>query len=382
MSKKTKLPAGCSIERVGETKRDRAFQLRFGAEQGEDYVSEIYVPDKGESIERAAHNVCVKFDWFYKPPGAKGRLIHTLAEFLEWRGCGGSPYQWARAFYKYTDCGPWAQFLELVTPARDIEHPTKVAVIRRVRNRARLVNAGELDPKFVQFLGLDKDGLDRKERTWAHYCKLVHAYVADDAKQKRTGRTLELVEKTKDELRLRQPACTEHVGADYREVYYEDLGRGTATLDPVKCCGIKFGSIVEGSEACSGPFTHMFPFWTSDFDRDIEHMKAETSFYWKRDNASWYRVRTDDDEWVVANVWGDIEWEEGEPPKRIKALAEKAIKNDWQPDPKFDGAVIQTIPKMPSVWRTPKESDKDWKAMPLGKTGAEIFTFTDDTTFD
>lgn len=36
---------------------------------------------------------------------------------------------------------------------------------------------------------------------------------------------------------------------------------------------------------------------------------------------------------------------------------------------------------MPSQWRTPKESDKDWKAMPLGNTGAEIYTVEDDTTF-
>lgn len=30
----------------------------------------------------------------------------------------------------------------------------------------------------------------------------------------------------------------------------------------------------------------------------------------------------------------------------------------------------------------PKESDKDWEAMPLGKTGAEIYTFDNDTTFE
>jgi hypothetical protein len=395
MSKKTKLtlPDNCSIERLGTTKRDRAFRLHFLADEGQDYFSDEYVPGKGESLKRAAYNVCVKFDWLDEPPGKKGRLITSLADFLDWRGCGDDPYRWARAYYKYTDCGPWVNFLELVTPAHEINHPSVVAVLHKVRGKVKLMNPEEIDPKYLQLLALDEHGLDRKERKWDHYCKLVEEYIADEANQERTGRTLTLVKRTATELHLQQPGRMEYVEDDYKEVYYEDLGRGSVTLDPERCCGIQFGSVVEGSEQCSGPFTHKFPFWSSDWARDEEFMEKETSFYWKRDNASWYRVRTEDEEWVVANVWGDIEWEDGglsdagsEIPPDIKALAEEAIKNDWQTDPKWDCCVVQTIPRMPNEFGwgcrpKPKEGE-EWKAMPLGDTGAEIYTFEDDTVFD
>lgn len=364
-------------------------------------------------------------------------MIKNLKEFLAWRGCGDDPYQWARAYYKYMDCGPWVNFLQLVTPARDVDHPAVIAILRRVRGKVKLMNPQDVDPSYLQLLSLDEQGLPTKERTWDVYCGLVATYVADEAKQARTKKTLEIVKQTPTELHLRQPARTQHIEAEIREVYYEDLarqkseivtekcgctsevcgshpddpqeelyrdcdpdpdceichGKGThqrrrstgereATLDLDKCVGIEFGSIVEGSDVCSGPFTHMFPFTKTAWARDEKWMEQETSFYWKRDNATWYAVRTYDNEWIVADVWGDIEWQGKPPPKKIRAAAEAAIKGDWKDDPNFEGAIKQTIPHMPSMWRTPKESDKDWAAMPLGKTGAEIYTFDNDTTFE
>lgn len=215
----------------------------------------------------------------------KSKLIRNLKQFLDWRGCGDDPYGWARAYYKYTDCGPWVNFL-----------------------------------------------------------------IAD--------------------------------GDDTKDVYYEDLLRPeTEAVTNDNCVGIQFGSIVEGSDANSGPFTHMFPFRTPDWEQDEEWMEKETSFYWKRDNASWYCVRTDDDSWIVADVWGEIEWQGAEPPEPIKTLAEEAIGNDWQPEEGSRCFIRQTIPQIPCEWR-PRDSDKDWKALPLGDTGAEIYTFENDTTFD
>lgn len=40
-------------------------------------------------------------------------IVNTLKEFIESRGFGmeAGPYTWARAFYKYTDCGPWTAFI-------------------------------------------------------------------------------------------------------------------------------------------------------------------------------------------------------------------------------------------------------------------------------
>ena len=40
-------------------------------------------------------------------------IVYSLKQFIE-EGRGISmedgPYEWARAFYKYTDCGPWVTF--------------------------------------------------------------------------------------------------------------------------------------------------------------------------------------------------------------------------------------------------------------------------------
>jgi hypothetical protein len=300
--------------------------------------------------------------------------MKNLKEFLAWRGYD-NPYSWARSFYKYTDCGPWVNFLIQEAPARDVDHPAVIAVFRRVRGKVKLMNPDEVSPDYLQLLSLDEKGLDRKERAWDHYCGLVATYVADEAKQARTKKTLEIVKQTPTELHLRQPARTQHIEAKIRGVYYEEA----RDLDVDKCVGIEFGSIVEGSDACSGPFVHMFPISKKAFNRDVAFMEKETAFYWERDNGSWYTVRTDQDEWVVVNAWGDIRWQGKPPPKKIRKAAEAAIENDWQDDPDFEGAVKQTIPKMPGMWG---KAQPGWEAMKLGNTGAEIFTFENDTTYD
>ena len=381
--RKYTLPANCSIERVGVTKRDRAFRLIFQADEGEDYTSEVYVPLKGESIKRAAYEVCVKFDWIDEPPRNKGRLITNLAEFLGWRGFSNDePYYWARCFYKYTGCGPWTVFLLRDQEAHDVAHGPQTARFRKVRGKAVLENVGELSEKFVQFLSYDAQGLSKKERTWKAYNALVDAFAADEAKQARTGREIVVERPSTTELRITTPGYSEHFDETYQEVYYEDMREeGSPEVNNKNCVGIKFGSIVEGSDACSGPFVHMFPFASAEFDRDVAHMEAETSFYWERDNGSWYAVRNDDTEWIVVDAWGDIEWKGTPPPEEIKAAAEAAIEADWQDDPEFPGSIRQTIPEIPSMWQ-PKESDKTWEAMPLGDTGAEIYTFTNDLTYD
>jgi len=367
----------------------------------------------------------------------KGRTIKNLNAFLKWRGfANDEPYTWARCFYKYTDCGPWAMFLLRDKDARDEDYEPQTARFRSKAGKAILENVGELTPKFVQFLGYDDQGLSKKERTWKAYNKLVDAFAADEAKQERTGREIAVTRPTKSTLHVTTPGYTEHFKATVTEAYYEDLRKckttwkevdcgcklqvaGTHPDDPAEdvyapcppdpkcpcchgagryereyptaeplyvvnnktCVGIKFGSIVEGSDVDISPYVHMFPFNTQAFEDDIADMEAQTSFYWKRDNATWYQVRTEDDEWVVANVWGDIEWDGEEPPAAIKEAAEKAIKADWVEDPKWKGAVIQTIPKMPSIWEPLKDSNKDWQAMPLGDTGAEIYTFEDDSDY-
>ena len=69
----------------------------------------------------------------------------------------------------------------------------------------------------------------------------------------------------------------------YNRVYYEDC-LDVVTVDA--CCGVEFGSVVEGSDATSGPFTHLFPFCTSDWDRDEDAMDEETTHLWEEANGS------------------------------------------------------------------------------------------------
>jgi hypothetical protein len=364
--KKYELPPNCSIERVGETKSDLAFQLRFMADEGEDFVSEVYEPEKGLSIRRTAFLICRKFDWDRNPPASRGRLISNLKEFLDWRGCGDDPYSWARAYYKYTDCGPWVNFLELIKPAHEIQRPSTVAIVRCVRGHAQLMNPTEVDPKLIELLSLDEHGLDAKERAWDHYCGLVDEYLAAEEKQ-RTSRTLELVHKTMAEWHLRMPARTEFVEADYREIYYEDLGRGTVTLDPEKCCGIQFGSIVEGSEQCSGPYTHLFPFWSSEWTRDEEHMEKETSYFWTRDNSQWYRLQVRGQVYELHNTWGEITWGTDKPSPKLVDKVEAFINEH------FD-----EIPREPGMWAAPK---KKWKPAKIPGTRATIHEWINDLEF-
>ena len=319
------------------------------------------------------------FAWV-KPNKQMSKIINNLEEFLAWRGFKGeSPYYWARCFYKYTDCGPWAVFLVRDAEAFDEEHEPLLAKIRNHKGQAVLENPEDLDDKFVQFLGFDEHGLSKKERGWDTYVGLVEKFIADE-KSNGPSKDLVIIRKDGSTMELQRPSYTESHPADYREIYYEDVSKDNP-VDLELCAGIKFGSIVEGSEACSGPFTHMFPFSSDDWDRDEEYMEGETSFYWERDNGSWYTVTRGEEEWVAVNAWGDIRWKGETPPEDIRKAAEQAMHNDWQDDPDFKGCIVQTIPVMPGIYEI-KPEHKDWKPLPLGETGAEIYSFTNDEIYD
>lgn len=319
------------------------------------------------------------FAWV-TPNEQMSKIIYSLHQFLAWRGFKGeTPYRWARCFYKYTDCGPWAVFLVKTKEASEEVLPAQVASFKEKDGMATLVNSRELTPDFVRFLGFDKDGLSKKERTWGDYNRLIDEFIADEAKQVRTGRELEVISRDLSRLVVRLPGSTKAHPMECDEIYYED--KQVMEFDLDTCAGIKFGSIVEGSDACAGPYTHMFPFETEAWDRDEAHMEAETSFYWERDNGSWYIVRNEHEEWMAVNAWGDISWKGETPPDDIKEAAEAAIHNDWQEDPEHSSCVVQTIPEMIGIYEI-KPEHKNWKALSLGETGAEIYTFNNDTIYD
>jgi hypothetical protein len=68
------------IEHLGHDRKDRAFVLVFQADEGDDYRSEVYYPDKGQKTKSAAIEICRRYGWLEFPP-ANGIL--TREELLE-----------------------------------------------------------------------------------------------------------------------------------------------------------------------------------------------------------------------------------------------------------------------------------------------------------
>lgn len=308
------------------------------------------------------------------------KKINSLEEFLAWRGFGADePYYWARCFYKYTDCGPWAVFIMADEPARVDKWSFIVGRDSRGKLRAAPVQ-GELPPPgVISRFGFDTDGNPIKEDREFMSSLATYAKALGDYRERLTK---------SDDLSFDywpgpsnpKPGERKHilvgitmpVKATEREIYYEDIGKtqedGTKIeVDPTKCIGIKFGSIVEGSEAYSGPFTHYFPFDTKDFERDEKWMEEETSFYWERDNSQWYQLRVGDRTYFLHNMWGEIKWDSKPPSRKLKDKVEEFINEH------FDDIVHE-----PHVWGKPQP---DWAPTPIPGSRATIHECYNDTTF-
>ena len=351
-------------------------------------------------------------------------IINNLNEFLAWRGFShDEPYYWARCYYKYTACGPWVTFLLRDELAHEDIHPQQTAKIKCIKKQAVLTNANELADDYVSFLGFDKQGLSKQERTWVAYLELVDKFVADEAKQKRTGREIVITRRAPLTLHVTLPGYTGQIKETFKEVYYEDIGKkrqvrqstectncgleeaGPHPDDPQEtmykkadpdpdcrwcrgkgsymkdypigevmvvnndnCVGIKVGSIVEGSEVCYGPETYVFPFDSAEFDKDEKYMEEFTSYYWERDNSTWYELVVGDNKvyYLHAN-WGDIKWDCTPPYPRLKRKVEAFINEHYD-----------DIPEMPGIY---EESKKDWKPARIPGTRATIYETYNDGEF-
>lgn len=317
---KIKLPENLSIEKVDDSDTD--FILHFLA-KGEgigDYHSEVYERFEWETLEAAALRACERFDWIDHPPATKHahRIIHNLEEFLEWRGFGAEePYYWARCFYKYTDCGPWVTFL--------------------------------MQGEDVYYEDIGKD--ECEERAVRCECTYESGGPHPDDPQE------ELVVRCDPD-----PECRHCRGAGERTKRVP-TGR-KITVDAASCVGIQFGSIVEGSDANSGPFDHMFPFNSMDFSLDEKTMERETSFYWERDNSQWYCVRTPRTEYYLHNTWGEIKWDGDKPSPALRKKIEAFLNTDAE------------IPHIPEWWGKPQP---DWKPLAIPGTKSTIHEYTNDS---
>ena len=201
-------------------------------------------------------------------------MYNNLKELLDAHGCD-SPWQFGRALYKYTDCGPWTVF---ITP-------------------------------------------------------------------------------------------------DGEEVYYESKEAATKCLPLFAsiectgiCIGVKVGSIVEGSDVELDPITLEFPFEEEKLDEALKELNDVASFYWERDNSSWFQLRyRNNDVYFFHWAWDDIVWDNKKPSKHIRDLVDKFHKDDgnmtWT-----DSFGVQT------------HKDGEWFSLPGGR-GWEVCQWTNDCDY-
>jgi hypothetical protein len=323
----------------------------------------------------------------------KPQMIHNLEEFLA--ACGfadNEPSTWARCFYKDTDCGPWAAFY--IKKKDAFTRQIQFAVGRNKAGRLAIVhdeeNIGErdrLEPADVQRFGFEEDRTMRPSlaRSLKQYRKLVENFAKEGSgytqitvhpgepytghpDRKRVwisameeipaeleripsemiGRAVTKTRKTTCGCRLKtigthanDPREEVHGGCEPNPQCPRCQGRGTYEMElPTgrkyevtneNCAGVEFGSIVEGSDACSGPFRHIFAFDMVDFARDVQTMEKETSFYWERDNSIWLHAREIEDhsnQYCLHNSWGKITWDLEKPKSRkLQRGLEKFCKN-------------------------------------------------------
>lgn len=310
--------------------------------------------------------------------------IKNLKEFLAWRGFGEDEVgYWSRCFYKYTDCGPWVVFLMRDEDARD---ETSSFIVRRGdKGKLECVPGGPLNEQGVlppddllSRFGFNQKGQLKKDyrsdscmRSMQAYWEALKEYREKLDSSDKFEINAVLRPRTWNRSGYRRWIFVDlkrHVPAAVEEIYYEDVLRGDKVVDPDRCVGIKFGSIVEGSDACSGPYEHFFPFKKKDFDRDIEHMDAETSFYWERDNSQWYEVRvTGGTGYYVHNTWGDIRWDGVPPYKQLRERIERFIEEHWE-----------DIPHIPGYWA---KAQPDWQPLKIPGTRATIHEYCNDGIF-
>jgi len=136
------------------------------------------------------------------------------------------------------------------------------------------------------------------------------------------------------------------------ELYYEDKQAGDCDLAN-HIIGVKVGSIVEGSDVEIGPETLMFPFEMEKFWEAVEEVNDQASFYWERDNSSWFLLfHPDHSQYHVKACWGDWEWnfgdEKDQPPEEVKQAVIKWIDEENYCFQHYEEPEV--IPNAPEGW--------------------------------
>jgi len=286
----------------------------------------------------------------------EAKTYQNLNELLEAHGAE-TPYRFGRSLYKYTDCGPWTVFILEDAAAKDEVQDIVIACDPKTQKAT--LESGSLDEDLKMVLCLDDDPVASKW-SWKKYCAELDKFIKKhpDVPGGKMSITKKSIARRWIRVERRIPAKTE-------EVYYED----NKEFDLSRCVGIKVGSIVEGSDVEVGPETLMFPFTEEQFDKTVEGINDECSFYWERDNSKWYCVRDKGgDSFPFQETWGEVKWESETPPARVKKAAEKWANagGRWQKeDPKSPNCTMESFEM------------EDWVPLP-GAKGWEVTEYYND----
>ncbi len=201
-----------------------------------------------------------------------------------------SPHHFGRNLYKYTDCGPWTQFIQ-----RKSEPFVRQAVIEIVWKQGRLfaqtVPAGGKPSapteRMLEVLDFKTSGEPWKDRAFAAYRKLTHSFLKKTGGQcgthYRETNTHEFAVTLEDlhPKKILRFCFTESVSAVERKVYYNS---DEANAMIPNCVGVAIGSIVEGSDAEVGPKELRFPFTAKQLDEAVQAVNSEASELWHEAN--------------------------------------------------------------------------------------------------
>lgn len=273
--------------------------------------------------------------------------VTNFKEFLESRGMEGeTPYRWARALYKYTDCGPWTVFITLKEKART---ETLIASVFETKKGVEIRPNANPDKEFVDFmafLGFNEEGKMIEKTTMDEFRSLIRSYQRSKGINKRNLTTAyrEGVLTVRQELEIPE---------QYAEVYYED--NEVNDLNPDDIIGIKIGSIVEGSDVEIDPVTLMFPFDPAEVDRVIQEINDEASFYWERDNSDHFCLNAPNGSvYTISHCWGEIKWcmklKSSKVVKAVEKILNEDLVTEYDSPFEIEGCKGWTLTKYMNDW--------------------------------
>jgi hypothetical protein len=274
----------------------------------------------------------------------ESRIVTNLKEFFEATDTEldeASMWRYGRNLYKYT-FGPWVAYTIELEPETDQDFSI---VITPDAEGNCVFEYAEDTPQDMRTLFKTECEVNIP---FSQYCDLVDNYKPAHPVSWR-GEFV-IFPTPKLTIQGRHPTKAIH-----KSVYYEDDDAVKGTLAHLdSCVSITVGSIVEGSDVELCPRYFDFPFEMKVFYDGVEDLGREVAFYWKRDNAIYYKVSHPEEEpngeycqWVQFDDDPQGSFDEADLPL-VKAAGDVLWdtcmnEGERKPVPGFDGWEVEVV---------------------------------------